>query len=97
MYMQDGNNDVLGDKQNAPNDKAQPPSSILKVGLKGLLSDIKSEDPSVDFTFLPPGHWTYSFMCHFNYTEGIQSCGRFGALNLSYTLLSLSYEALIFM
>ena len=45
---------------------------------------------------LPPGHWTCSFMCHFNSPGSIQSCSRFGALNLSYTLPSLSYQVLIF-
>ena len=35
---------------------------------------------------LLPGHWTCSFVCHFNSTESIQSCSHFGALNLSYTL-----------
>ena len=43
---------------------------------------------------LPPGRWTCSFMCHFNSLGSIQSCSRFGALNLSYTLQSLSYQVL---
>ena len=45
---------------------------------------------------LPPGHWTCSFMCHLNSTESIQSCSRLCALNLSYTLPTLSYQVLIF-
>ena len=45
---------------------------------------------------LPPGHWTCSFMCHFNSPGSIQSFSRFGALNLSYTLPSLSFQVLIF-
>ena len=43
---------------------------------------------------LHPGRWTCSFMCHFNSLGSIQSCSRFGALNLSYTLQSLSYQVL---
>ena len=35
-------------------------------------------------------------LCHFNYKESIQSCIHFGALNLSYTLPSLSYQGLIY-
>ena len=35
-------------------------------------------------------------MCNFNSTEIIQSCSNFGALDLSYTLSSLSYQILIF-
>ena len=58
----------------------------------GLSSDIKSEDLSSDIYILPLGHWTCSFVCHFNSTESIQSCSRFGALNSSYTLPSLSYQ-----
>ena len=34
-------------------------------------------------------------MSHLNSTESIQSCSRFGALSLSYTLPSLSYQVLI--
>ena len=61
----------------------------------GLQSDIKSEDLSSDFTSYPP--WSLdSLLCHFNSTESIQSCSHFGALNLSYTLPSLSYLVLIF-
>ena len=41
-------------------------------------------------------YWTYSFVCHLNSTESIQSCSHFGALNLLYTLPSLSYQVLIF-
>ena len=51
--------------------------------------------PIIRLYILPPGHWTCSFVCHFNSTESIQSCSRFGALNLSYTLPSLSYQVLI--
>ena len=46
---------------------------------------------------LPPGHWTCPFVCHFNSTESILSCGYLGALNffvhisvLQYTHLHLS-------
>ena len=35
-------------------------------------------------------------MWHFNSTVSIQSCSHFGALNLSYTLPSLSYQVFIF-
>ena len=48
------------------------------------------------FPFLPPGHWTCSFVSHFNFTENMQSCSHFGTLNLSYTLPYLSYQVLIF-
>ena len=50
---------------------------------------------SADLT-LSPGHWTCSFVCHFNATESIQSCSHFGALNLSYILPSLSYQVFIY-
>ena len=50
---------------------------------------------SSDFYILPPRHWTRLFVCHFNSTGSIQSCSHFGALNLSYTLPSLSYQLLI--
>ena len=56
-----------------------------------LISSISS-----DFYILSTGHWTCSFVCHLNSTESIQSCSHFGALNLSYTLPSLSYQVLIF-
>ena len=52
--------------------------------------------PIIRLYILPPGHLTCSFVCHFNSTESIQSCSRFGALNLSYTLPYLSYQVLIF-
>ena len=52
--------------------------------------------PIIRLYILPPDHWICSFVCHFNSTESIQSCSRFGALNSSYTLPSLSYQVLIF-
>ena len=52
--------------------------------------------PFIRLYILPPGHWTCSFVCHFNSTESIQPCSHFGAFNLSYTLPSLSYLVLIF-
>ena len=52
--------------------------------------------PQYMLHFTPHGHWTCSFVCHFNSTESMQSCSHFGALNLSYTLPSLSYQVLIF-
>ena len=51
---------------------------------------------SSDFYILPPGHWTCSFVRLLISTESIQSCSHFGALNLSYTVPSLSYQVLIF-
>ena len=51
--------------------------------------------PIIGLYILPPGHWTCSFVCHSNSPGIIQSCSRFGALNLSYTLPSLSYQVLI--
>ena len=57
----------------------------------GLISNI-----SPIYTYLSPGHWICSVLCHLNSTESIQSRSHFGALNLSYTLLSLSYQVLIF-
>ena len=48
--------------------------------------------PIIRLYILPPDHWTCSFVCHFNSTESIQACSRFGALNLSYTSPSLSYH-----
>ena len=42
-------------------------------------------------------HWTCSSVCHFNTTGvHIQPCSNFGALNLSYTFSTLSYQVLIF-
>ena len=62
------------------------------VKVYSLISSI-----SFDISHLyPPGHWTCSFVCHFNSTEGIQSWSHFGALNLLYTLSSLSFQLLIF-
>ena len=52
--------------------------------------------PIIRLYTLPSGHWTCSFVCHFNFTESIQFCSHFGALNLLYTLPSLSYQVLIF-
>ena len=51
---------------------------------------------ALTFTFLSPGHWTCSLVCHLNSTESIQTCSHFDALYLSYTLPSLSYHVLIF-
>ena len=51
--------------------------------------------PIIRLYILPPGHWTCSFVCHLNSTESIESCSRFGALNSSYALPSLSYQVLI--
>ena len=48
------------------------------------------------FCILSPGHWTYSSVCQFKSTESIPSCSHVGALNLSYTLPSLSYQVLIY-
>ena len=64
-------------------------------GKHTILQPFRRTEPIVHptFTFSPPGHWTYSFVCHLNSTESIQSCSHFGALNL---LPSLSYQALIF-
>ena len=52
--------------------------------------------PIMGLDILPPGHWTCSFMYHFNSPGSIQSCSHIGALNLSYTLPFLSYQVLIF-
>ena len=52
-----------------------------------LISSISS-----DFHILLPGHWTCLFVCYLNSTENIQFCSHFGALNLSYTLPSLSHQ-----
>ena len=59
----------------------------VKVQVYSLISSLKTYHPTLHLT---PGHWICSFVCHFNSTESIQSCSRFGALNLSYTLPSLS-------
>ena len=46
---------------------------------------------------LSPGHLTCSFVCHCNSTESIQYRRQFSALNLSYTLPSLSvYQILVY-
>ena len=67
------------------------PAQLFKGKGVGLLSDIRL----LHFHPLVPA-WTCSFLCHFNSTESIQSCSHFSALNLSYTLPSLSYQVLIF-
>ena len=59
------------------------PCNYVSVNVQVLLSDISSADLSSDFYISPPGHWTCSFLCHFNSTWSIQSCSHFGALNLS--------------
>ena len=63
----------------------------VKVQVYNLISSLKTYRPT-----LPPGQWTCSFVCHFNFTDFILSCSRSGALYLSYTLPSLSYQVLIF-
>ena len=50
-----------------------------------LISSLKIYHPTV--------YWTCIFVCHFNSMKSIQSCSHLGALNLSYTLPSLSYHA----
>ena len=52
---------------------------------------------SVRCTHITPGHWTCSFMYHFNTLFGAYStCSHFGARNYSHTLPSLSYQVLIY-
>ena len=63
----------------------------VKVQVYSLISSI-----SPDFYILPPGHWTCSLVYHLKSTESIQSCSHFGAMDLTYTLPSLSYQVLIF-
>ena len=63
----------------------------VKVQVYSLISSISS-----DIYILLPSHWTCLFVCHLNSTESMQSCSHFGALNLSYTLPSLSYHVLFF-
>ena len=63
----------------------------IKLKVHSLMSSLKTYHLT-----LPSGQSTCSFVCHFNSTKSIQSCSHFGALNLSYTLQSLSYQVLIF-
>ena len=37
-----------------------------------------------------PSHWTCSFVCHFNYTESIQSCRHLGAFSLFIEHIAIS-------
>ena len=72
------------------------PMTFLKVKVQvfySLISSLKTYHLTSHFT---PGHWTCSFVCYFNSPGSIQYCSRFGALNLSHTLPSLSYQVLIF-
>ena len=55
----------------------------------GLQSD-ECELSSANQKILTPDLWTYSSVCHAYSTEIIQSCSHFGALNLSYTSISVS-------
>ena len=66
----------------------------VKVQVYSLISSLKTY--LIRLYILRPGHWACSFVCHYNSTVSIQSCSRFGALNLSYTLPSLTYQVLIF-
>ena len=47
----------------------------VKVKVQGY--SLISNQPNLYFN--SPGHWTCSFMCHFNSTESIQSCSHIGA------------------
>ena len=61
----------------------------LKVQVYSLISNISSDL----YIFTP---WSLDLFIRVLSTESIQSCSHLGALNLSYTLPSLSYQVLIF-
>ena len=48
-------------------DQLRQPTQRVKVQVYSLISSPRTYHPT-----LPPDHWTCSFVCHFNYTEGIQ-------------------------
>ena len=73
-------------------ENSQSHSIFLTNNIHGRRRVVDIWRPIIRLSILPPGHWTCSFVCHFNFTESIQSCSRFGAINLSYTLPSLSYQ-----
>ena len=59
--------------------------------IKGTCAGLYINTSRLYTKYLSSDHWTCAFVCLFNSTESIQSCSHFGALNLSYTLISLSY------
>ena len=61
----------------------ETPNDSLKVKVKvqvfySLISSLRTYHR---LYILPHGHWTCSFMCHFNSPGSIQSCSRFGAFS----------------
>ena len=60
---------------------------MVKAQVYSLISNRKTYHPTVYFT---PGHWTCSFVCHFNSTQSIQLCSNLGALSSSYIHITIS-------
>ena len=68
------------------------PTFLYRLIIMTIVSSyIAHTQCSVCFTHITPGHWTCSFMCHFNsLIAAYNTCSHFGVRKLSHTLLSLS-------